>query len=105
MTGTSFQHAKRGSMTPQRRARIFQAAGGKCHKCGRKLGPADDWDADHVLALELGGTDDDANLAPCCDWCHVDKTGEDHAAAGHGRRMATKHCVPKRFRQSKGWRR
>ncbi len=101
----SFVHAKRNSMTPQRRARIFAAAEGRCHKCERKLGPSDDWDVEHVIALENGGTDDDANLAPCCDWCHQIKTSEDHALAGHGRRMATKHTVPRRFRQSKGWRR
>ncbi len=105
MTGQSFQHAKRGSMTAQRIARIFQACGGRCHKCSRKLGPGDDYDIDHVVALENGGTDDDTNLAPCCDWCHVEKTADDHGQAGHGRRMATRHTVPKRFRQSKGWRR
>ena len=105
MTGTSFQHARRGSMTPQRRARIFQERGGRCYICERKLGPSDDWDIEHPLALENGGTDDDATLMVCCDWCHKPKTAEDHAIAGHGRRMATKHNVPKRFRQSKGWRR
>lgn len=99
-----FQHHARGGMSPQRRARIFTASGGHCHKCKRRLGPGDDWDVDHILALENGGTDDDANLAPCCDWCHVEKTADDHSLAGHGRRMATKHTVPKRFRKGKGWR-
>jgi len=101
----SFVHDRRRNMTPQRRARIFAAAEGRCHKCERKLGPSDDWDVEHVIALENGGTDDDTNLAPCCDWCHQIKTSDDHSLAGHGRRMATKHTVPKRFRQSKGWRR
>jgi len=99
-----FQHAKRGAMTPQRRARVFAAAEGRCHKCTRKLGPADDWDCDHIIALENGGTDDDANLAPCCDWCHEDKTADDHATAGKGRRRFTKHTVPKRFQRSRAWR-
>lgn len=101
-----FEHAKRKSMTPQRVARIFHAAGGKCHKCKRKLGPADDYDIDHIIALENGGTDEDSNLAPCCDWCHVEKTADDHETAGHSRRAATRHVVPKRFRAGKGrlWR-
>lgn len=99
-----FVHAKRGSMSPQRIARIFAAAGGKCHLCGRKLGPADDYDIDHVIALENGGTDDDENLRPACSWCHVEKTGSDHEQAGHGRRVYTKHVVPKRFRKSRAWR-
>lgn len=99
-----FEHHKRGSMTPQRRARIFAAHNGHCHKCKRKLGPADWWDIDHVLALENGGTDEDDNLAPCCDWCHTSKTGDDHEAAGRGRRRYTKHSVPKEFRKGRGWR-
>ena len=101
---SAFQHEKRGAMTPQRRAKIFAARQGICHKCTRKLVPADDWDIDHILALENGGTDEDENLAPCCDWCHVSKTADDHKEAGHGRRMATKHTVPGRFRKGKGWR-
>ena len=104
MTGSSFQHAKRGSMTPQRALRIFQAADGRCHICKRKLGPADDWEVEHVIALENGGTDDDANLAPACSWCHADKTTDDHAQAGHGRRMAVRAFVPKKYRQKRGFR-
>jgi 5-methylcytosine-specific restriction protein A len=100
----AFVHNRRGAMTPQRVARIFLASGGKCHVCGRLLRPGDDYEIDHKLALENGGTDDDDNLAPCCDWCHKGKTADDHALAGHGRRMATKHVVPKRFKKST-WRR
>lgn len=99
-----FEHHKRGSMPPQRRARLFLAGGSRCAVCSRKLGPSDDWDLDHAVALELGGTDDDSNLRVVCEWCHKSKTSDDHASAGHGRRMATKHVVPKRFRQGKGWR-
>jgi 5-methylcytosine-specific restriction endonuclease McrA len=91
-------------MTPQRRARIFLAHGSRCHKCTRKLGPADDWDVDHKIALENGGTDDDANLAPCCAWCHTEKTADDHATGSDIRNGAAKFLVPKRFRAGKGWR-
>lgn len=99
-----FQHNARNRRTPQQRAAIFLARGARCYKCTRKLGPGDDWDLDHVLALENGGSDDDSNLAPICDWCHTAKTADDHETAGHGRRMATKHCVPSRFRKSRSWR-
>jgi 5-methylcytosine-specific restriction protein A len=101
---TPFTHAKRGSMTPQRRARIFAAHDGRCHKCTRKLGPADGWEVDHIIALSAGGTDDDANLAPCCDWCHDEKSDDDTSAAGKGRRRYSKHVVPKRFQRSRAWR-
>lgn len=104
MTTSTFQHAKRGAMTAQRRARIFESSRGRCAVCSRMLGPADDWDVDHAIAIENGGTDDDSNLRVVCDWCHADKTADDHALAGHGRRMATKNSVPKRFRKARGWR-
>lgn len=100
----AFVHEKRGCMSPQRRAKLFMMHGPHCASCTRKMGPADDWDLDHVLALENGGTDADENFQVLCEVCHDAKTGEDHALAGHGRRMATKHVVPKRFKQSK-WRR
>jgi len=101
----AFVHDKRGAMTPKRRAQIFLAAGGKCHKCTRVLRPSDDWDADHIIALECGGTDDDSNLAPICDWCHTTKTADDHGKGAKGKRIATKHNVPSRFKKSNGWRR
>lgn len=104
MSTRTFTHAKRGSMTAQRRARIFEAGGGRCAGCGRKLGPADDWDIDHRIAIENGGSDEDSNLHVLCDWCHDVKTADDHGQAAKGRRVMTKHSVPKRFRQGRGWR-
>ena len=99
----AFIHEKRGSMTPQRRARIFQLRDGKCHKCTRKLYPSDFYVVEHLLALERGGSDDDENLHLTCEWCLPEKNAEDHAAAGHIRRAATKHVVPKAFRK-RPWR-
>ena len=104
MTGSSFVHEKRGSMTPLRALRIFEACGGKCAKCQRKLTASDSWDVDHVTALCNGGTDEDSNLQVLCDWCHGDKTADDVAQAAKGKRMAAKAFVPKRFKKSRGWR-
>jgi 5-methylcytosine-specific restriction protein A len=104
MTSTSYTHATRRSMTPLRALRVYEAAGGRCQCCGRKLGPSDGWDIDHVIALENGGTDDDTNLQLLCDWCHTSKTSDDHGQAASGKRMAARHHVPRRFKQSK-WRR
>lgn len=99
-----FDHHRRGSVTPQRRARIFAAADGKCHVCTRTIGPADYWEVEHVTALERGGTDEDGNLAPVCEWCHKPKTADDHAESGRMRRSYTRHVVPREYRKGRGWR-
>lgn len=112
----AFEHHKRGPMPPQRISRVFLYRKGRCgilqndgtwgDGCGWKFGVKGDYEVDHILALENGGTDDDdvENFQLLCEVCHQEKTGDDHALAGHGRRMATKHTVPKRFRTGKGWR-
>ena len=88
---TPFTHNKRKSMTPQRKAKVFAAHDGICHICGMKV--RGDWDADHIIALENGGSDDDDNLAPACKSCHSDKTPGDHADAARARRRYTKHVA------------
>ena len=106
-----FTHEKRGSMSPQRRARIFAERGGVCgwvkggktQGCGRKLGPADRWRVEHGDALVLGGSDDDAGLGLSCEWCWPAKDAEDADDAGHNRRTYTRHVVPSEFRRSRSW--
>jgi 5-methylcytosine-specific restriction enzyme A len=101
---TPFTHDKRRIRTPQERAKLLAERGGRCAKCTRKLGPADRWDLDHAIALEAGGSDDDDNLAPICEWCHdTDKTPADHASGAKIRSIATRHTVPKEFRRHKAW--
>lgn len=38
---------------------------------------------DHIVPLELGGTDDEANLQTLCSRCHGRKTRSEQRAAGH----------------------
>lgn len=65
---------------PRVRARVFVREGGKCHRCGRKIGPADRWTLEHVIALILGGKNREDNLACTCEWCLPIKNAEDQAA-------------------------
>jgi 5-methylcytosine-specific restriction protein A len=102
----AFVHEPRKTFTDQERARVFADAEGRCAACTRKLGPSDDWDIDHRIALENGGTNDPSNLQVLCEVCHEQKTGEDHGRAGKSRRTFTKHVVPRSKRRSKwNWRR
>lgn len=92
----------RETLTDQERARLFLERGGRCHKCKRKLGPADTWIVEHMLALENGGTNEWQNLDVTCEWCVPKKNAEDDAVAKKIRAVATNHIVPTSQRQSKG---
>ena len=77
-----FSHEPRRRPSGQKMARIFAACDGRCRgPCKRKLRPGEDWDADHIIALENGGTNDIDNFQILCAGCHALKTKADHAAA------------------------
>jgi len=73
------------------RVRVFGRAGGCCEICGRKLGPADKWQVDHIVALVNQGQHSEANLRVACDWCHKEKTREDVAEKSKTARVRAKH--------------
>lgn len=64
---------------PRVRLRIFDAAGGRCHLCGRKINAGEYWQADHVIALCNGGPNDERNIKPACRNCCYRKTADDVA--------------------------
>lgn len=100
---TPWHHEPRARLTEQQAVKLFLEHGGCCRECGRKLGPADDWIIEHVVALENGGTNETANLGITCTWCKPKKDAKDHAEAGHSRRQVTKHLLPRSMRTKKPW--
>ncbi len=97
---TPWHHEPRVKLSDQKAAKLFLERGGCCRECGRKLGPADDWIIEHVIALENGGTNEWGNLGITCSWCKPKKDADDHEQAGHSRRMVTKHYTPKSRKRS-----
>lgn len=94
------------SAIPQRvRVRVFERAAGRCEICGRKLGPADKWQADHTVALINGGANRETNLRVACDWCHGEKTKADVAEKSAVYRKKAKHtgAVKPRRPWHPGW--
>lgn len=73
----------------KQRAQVFADAGGICHLCGGRIGVGEAWDADHVIALELGGDDDMSNLRPAHVKCH--KAKGDHTLIAKAKRVEAKH--------------
>lgn len=103
MTTHAFRHEPRIKRTDQQFAKIFLDRGGRCHVCTRRLGSGIKYQFDHIIALEDGGTDDDSNIAPCCEVpCHRDKTKSDHGKAAKIRDLAVSHVIPPSRRQKKG---
>lgn len=90
---------KRKSMSPTRRLRIFEDAKGTCCLCQMKIdGTKEPWTVEHIIALGLGGKDDDANCAPAHEVCRRDKDKVDVAAISKAKRVKRKHIgitVPK----------
>lgn len=79
-----------GAQNQRRRWRMWQA-NPHCATCGRLM----DWpygcEADHVVRLDEGGQDTEANMQLLCVWwdvdgskmgCHADKTAEERQRLG-----------------------
>lgn len=84
------------AIPPRVRVRLFEAAGGRCAICNRKLGPGDKWQVDHVVALANGGAHSEANMQIACDWCHKAKTAEDVAQKSKTAAVKAKHVLPRK---------
>ena len=79
------------AIPPRVRARVFERCGGRCAVCSRKIGPADAWQADHIVALANGGEHREGNLQVICGWCHKAKTREDVAIKAKGAKVRARH--------------
>jgi len=79
------------AIPPRVRARVFLAHDGRCYLSGRKIGPADKWDCDHVVALCNGGENRENNLRPALRDKHREKTREDVALKSKIARVQKKH--------------
>lgn len=78
----------RKAMTPARRARIIAKSDGHCAypECDETAG----LEIDHTIPLELGGKDEDDNLAALCGPHHKQKTALDLKLIAKARRRRAK---------------
>lgn len=87
--------------------RNFNDNDGRCHISGRKIGPADEWDSDHVIALvnwnptpEAPHGNRESNIKPALKMPHREKTAQDVAEKSKVARIRAKHLgikKPSRF--------
>ncbi|MGF9759480.1 HNH endonuclease [Microvirga sp. 0TCS3.31] len=102
----------RRKLTPHRRLRIWERAAGVCVLCGGQIdGVRERWIVEHIRALELGGADELANMAPAHEECALAKTREDHRRTARAKRQKIRHIgaeAPKRplpFGRASRWKR
>jgi len=62
----------RKSLRPSTRFEVFQRDGFQCQYCGR-LVPDVTLEADHIMPVSKGGTDDPLNLITSCHDCNIGK--------------------------------
>lgn len=91
------------AIPPRVRLRVFEAHRGTCYLSGRKIGPADKWEVEHIQALSLGGENRESNLAPALARAHKKKTADDVKQKAKNERIRKKHLgisKPKRSFQT-----
>jgi 5-methylcytosine-specific restriction protein A len=86
---------KRKKLTPRIRLKVWEDHKGVCALCNGKIdGVRERWIVEHLRALELGGEDTEANMAPVHEVCAMIKTSGstgDHARAAKAKRAKAKH--------------
>lgn len=83
---------KRRRLSKLQKVRIFDRAHGICHVCKLRIHVGQAWEAEHVIALADGGTDDESNMAPAHKKpCHRAKTGREATDRSKVVRMRANH--------------
>lgn len=88
------------AIPPRVRLRVFERCDSRCHRCNRKLTPADTWIVEHMTALVNGGANAESNLSITCGWCKPVKDAEDVAIKSKSARVRAKHAGIKPKRSS-----
>lgn len=79
------------AVPPRVRLRVFEKYKGVCYLSGRKIGPADKWDLEDIVALINGGENRESNKAPALKDAHKIKTAKDVAEKSKVARIRSKH--------------
>lgn len=93
MTDVGTTHRKR--LTPRQRLSVWERDKGICCLCHTPIdGVREKWIVEHIIALELGGADDESNMGVAHRRCADQKTNGDqgdHARAAKAKRAKRKH--------------
>ena len=73
-------------LTTRQKLHVWEREKGRCYLCGIRLS-AGAFIFEHVLALELGGTNDLENISLTCLPCAREKTKVDHSTSAKAKRQ------------------
>lgn len=76
---------------PRVRLRVFDAKGGRCHKCRRKIRVGESWTCEHVKAIINGGENRESKLDLTCSNCLPEKNADDVAEKSKVYKIRAKH--------------
>ena len=93
------------AIPPRVRLRVLEAHGDRCALSGRKIGPGDTWECDHIIALANGGQHREGNLQPVLSAEHREKTGQDMKVKAKIARVRKKHLGIQNAKQKIPYRR
>lgn len=88
---------------------VFEREHGRCALCGLPVRPGR-FIFEHMRALELGGTNDLANIRLTCEGCAAEKTRDDHHRAAKAKRAKAAHLGIRKAKRpilgskASGWR-
>lgn len=77
---------------PRVRLRVFERHHGVCYLSGRKIGPGEAWELEHIVALCNGGENRESNLAPALVAAHKVKTAADRKLKAKDDRVRKRHA-------------
>lgn len=98
----TYNSTPRRPLTKAQRPGFLAAHDGRCYFCGQPI-TDDAWDDEHLLARELGGSDEMDNRKPIHRRpCHVIKTARDRKLIAKSNRLIRKHGPVEYRRKPKG---
>lgn len=95
---------KRKPLTRRQRVDLYDDHKGKCCICLLPIPTGDPWIDEHVIPLELGGSNDLSNRGPAHVDCARKKTARDQRAIAKSYRTRARHLGVKKPRTITRWR-
>lgn len=104
MKNTPVIPERRQKLTRNQRAKMHDLHGSKCVICLEHIPAGEPFIDEHVIPLELGGSNDPSNRGPAHVGCAKIKTKRDQKVIAKAKRLRARHLGMKKPRTIRQWR-